>query len=98
MSQRDRALKQHLDLYLEEQRRLHKEVMAASMDARLAAGDAKAAADGMTKAAEDLGKWTLSIQKRVEKLEHWRTGMAAGGLVAGAVLWDKAKKVLGLGS
>lgn len=96
MSQQERAFKQHMDNFMEEQRRLHKEVIAASFDTRLAASEAKGAAERIEKSSEDLGKWTLSVQKRVEKLERWQYLLTGGAVVAGAALWDKAKKVLGL--
>ena len=96
MSQHERHFKQQLDLYMEEQRRLHKDVMDATVDTRVAAAEAKGAAERIEKSSEALGKWTLSIQKRVDKLERWQYLLTGGALVAGAALWDKTKKVLGL--
>lgn len=96
MSQHERALRQSLDIYMEEQRRLHKEVMAATVDTKIAAAEAKGAAERIEKSSDALGKWTLSVQKRVEKLERWQYLLTGGAVVAGAALWEKAKKVLGL--
>ena len=96
MSQIDRALKAQLSIYMEEQRRLHKEVMAACVDTRVAAAEAGSAADRIEKTVEGLERWTLSIQKRVENLERWQYLLTGGSIVAGAALWDKAKRVLGL--
>ena len=96
MSQKERVFKQHIDNFMEEQRRLHKEVMSACVDTRVAAAEAKGAAERIEKSSEDLGKWTLSVQRRVEKLERWQYLMTGGAIVAGAALWEKAKKVLGL--
>ncbi len=96
MDKKNQTMRQHMDLFLEEQRRLHREVMSAALDTRVAASEAKGAADRIEKSSAELGKWTLSIQKRVEKLERWQYLMIGGGIVAGAVLWEKAKKVLGL--
>ena len=96
MSQQERAFKQTLGIYMEEQRRLHKEVMAATMDTRIAAAEARGAAERIEKSSADLGKWTLSVQKRVENLERWQYLMVGGGIVAGATLWEKTKKLMGL--
>lgn len=96
MSQQERSIKKQLGEYLEEQRKLHLEILSASNDAKLAAAEAKSAASTISKSSEDISRWTLSIQKRVEKLEHWRTALATGGFLLSYVLWDKAKKVLGL--
>lgn len=96
MSQHERALKQSIDLFLTEQRRLHAEVMAASVDTKIAAAQASSAADRIEKSSAELSKWTLAIQKRVEKLEIRQAFIAGGAMVAGAALWEKAKKALGL--
>lgn len=96
MSQQERAFKQHMDAFMEEQRRLHKEVISASFDTRLAAAEARGAAERIENSSAELGKWTLSIQKRVEKIERWQYLLTGGAIVAGAALWEKAKKVLGL--
>lgn len=96
MSQHERQLKQTIELYMDEQRRLHREVMGAVVDTKVAAAEARVAAETVQKASADMAKWTLSVQKRVEKLERWQAGLIGAGFVAGAALWDKAKKVLGL--
>lgn len=78
-----------LEAHMEEMRRLH--------DGSLRAADrVEAAADRTEKAVENAEKWTLSIQKRVEKLELRQAFVMGGAMVAGAALWDKAKKILGL--
>jgi hypothetical protein len=89
MSKQDREMRSLMDNYMEEQRRLHKEVLAATAETKIAAATLEASREG-------LEKWTLSIQKRVEKLERWQALLTGAGIVAGAALWDKAKKVLGL--
>lgn len=98
MGQQDRAMKQHLDLFLAEQRRLHKEVMDAVVDTKVAAATANGAADRIEKSSADLTKWTLSVQRRVEKLERWQAGLIGAGILAGAAFGEKVKKLFGLGA
>lgn len=98
MSQHERSIKQHLDLYMEEQRLLHREVISAVGEAKLAAAEARNAADSFSTSSTEIKAWTISLQKRVDRLERFNSLVIGGGVVAGAALWDKAKKVLGLGS
>lgn len=96
MSQQERAFKQTIESYMEQQRRLHGEIMSAVVDAKVASAEARAAAETIKDAEAGLAKWTLAIQKRVEKLEIRQAFIAGGAMVAGAALWEKAKKALGL--
>lgn len=87
----NQRFEERLEKHMEEMRRLH--------DGALRAADrVQDGADRTEKAIENLGKWTLSVQKRVEKLERWQYLLTGGAVVAGAALWDKAKKLLGLGA
>lgn len=81
---------------MEEQRRLHHEVLAAVSDTKIAAAEAKGAAESFRSSLGKLESWVLNVDKRVHKIERWQTGIIGAGVVAGALIWEKAKKVLGL--
>jgi hypothetical protein len=80
---------QRLEKHMEELARLHNEALRA-------ADLVKDGADRTEKAIEKIEAWTLAIQKRVENLEHFKTGALAGGVVVGFLLKEKVMAILGL--
>lgn len=82
--------------HMEEQRVLHKDIMTAVIDTKVAAAEARMAAETIEKSGKELAAWTLAIQKRVEGLEHFKTGAIAGGAVVAFLLKEKVMAVLGL--
>lgn len=87
----NQKFEERLEKHMAELNRLHQEALRA-------ADRVQDGADRTEKAVEKLEAWTLAIQKRVEKLEIRQAFIAGGAMVAGAALWDKAKKMLGLGA
>lgn len=85
----NQKFEERLGKHMEEMRRLHDGAMRA-------ADRVQDGADRTEKVVLELQQWTLSIQKRVEKLEILQAIITGGAIVAGAALWDKAKKILGL--
>ena len=89
MGQRDRDFIEKMDQHMEQISRLHGEVLRA-------ADRVEEGAERTEKAVDKLETWTLSIQKRVERLEIRQAYIAGGAFVAGVALWEKMRKILGL--